>query len=67
MLAFLSAVGGDIKNIGIGVVNEENFADSCNHYSRQNTAIPFNYVDCNFTELSCRFLEDAEDPMIKRV
>ncbi|XP_022905337.1 ABC transporter G family member 20-like [Onthophagus taurus] len=67
MLAFLNAIGGDIKSIGIGVVNSEHMMDTCNRYLRQNTAIPHGFVDCDFHQLSCRFLEDMEDPMIKKV
>ncbi|KRT81367.1 hypothetical protein AMK59_5794, partial [Oryctes borbonicus] len=67
MLAFLSAVGGDIKNIGVGIVNEEYSLETCKHYAREHTAAPFGFVDCNFTKLSCRFLEDVEDSMIDKV
>lgn len=64
MLCFLTAIGGDIHNIKLAVVNNENSLNSCHNYIRQDTAIPYGFVDCNFTEISCRFLEDAKDPMI---
>ncbi|KAK9730736.1 ABC transporter [Popillia japonica] len=67
MLAFLSAIGGDVKNIGLGIVNDEYPLSACNHYNRMNTAIPYSIAECNFTELSCRFLEDVRDPMIHEV
>lgn len=67
MLAFLVAVGGDIRGIKIGIVNDENMFNSCQGYNRNLTALPYNYTDCDFDNLSCRFLDDIEDPMMSKV
>lgn len=68
MLAFLVAVGGDVRGIKLAVVNSENYMLNCNNYTGTNgTAIPYDYTSCHFMELGCRFLDQIEDPMIHKI
>lgn len=65
MLAFFLAIGNDVKAIKIATVNEEN----CLNYSNNKamSVLPYNDNECAFQQLSCRFLEFLDDPMIKPI
>ena len=65
---FLYAIGGEIRDLKLGIVNDETSILSCEDYDRNLTAIPdVEAFTCNFTNLSCRFLEYLEHPMIDKV
>ncbi|CAG9862958.1 unnamed protein product [Phyllotreta striolata] len=66
---FMSAVGGDIKSIPLGIVNDEATIVSCKDFSWNGTAIPSTteYGECHFRNLSCRFLTHLDHPMIDKV
>ncbi|CAG9856409.1 unnamed protein product [Phyllotreta striolata] len=61
--AFLSSVGGDVRNIPIGIINSE--STNCSNYTNT-TAVPYDYFYCHFQNLSCRFLSYIDDPMIEK-
>ncbi|XP_074031882.1 uncharacterized protein [Leptinotarsa decemlineata] len=64
---FLGAVGGDIKGINLGIVNDETMSVSCPGFAFNGTAIPYDYGSCHFSNLSCRFLSYLDHPMIHKV
>ncbi|CAH1102725.1 unnamed protein product [Psylliodes chrysocephalus] len=66
---FMSAVGGDIKNIPLGIVNDESMLVNCSNFSINGSAIPSTdeYGVCHFRNLSCRFLMHLDHPMIHKV
>jgi ABC-type multidrug transport system permease subunit len=66
-VAFLFAVGPDVRGIQLAIVNEESMLTSCPNFTALNTAIPYDYSSCHLSNISCRFLTYIEDPMIKKV
>ncbi|XP_056637728.1 uncharacterized protein LOC130445863 [Diorhabda sublineata] len=64
---FMSAVGGDIKSIPIGVVNDETMTISCPDFSINGSATPTDDGSCHFSNMSCRFLTYLDHPMIRKV
>nr|XP_022905336.1 ABC transporter G family member 20-like isoform X2 [Onthophagus taurus] len=65
ILTFLIAIGRDV-NINLGIVNDEHSLDTCNSYNRENTTFLHNH-QCDFQQLSCRFLDDFNDEHIKKI
>ncbi|RZC34174.1 ABC transporter G family member, partial [Asbolus verrucosus] len=66
-VAFLLAVGRDVVDIPLAIVNHESMSTLCPNFTATNTAIPYDYSSCHFDNLSCRFLTYIEDPMIYKV
>ncbi|CAH0554397.1 unnamed protein product [Brassicogethes aeneus] len=66
-MCFLLAVGGDIKDINLAVVNDETMTIKCENFSKNGTAVPYDFSSCHFDNLSCRFLTYLENPMINMV
>ncbi|KAJ8945137.1 hypothetical protein NQ318_001602 [Aromia moschata] len=64
---FVTCVGGDITNIPLAIVNDETMTASCVNFSPLGTAVPTNTSDCHFHNISCRFLETLNHPMIDKV
>ncbi|CAH1102722.1 unnamed protein product [Psylliodes chrysocephalus] len=63
--AFLSSVGGDVRNIPVGIINNE--IRDCSNFTSNGTAIPYDYFYCHFHNMSCRFLSYVDDPMIQKM
>ncbi|KAG5872759.1 hypothetical protein JTB14_030154 [Gonioctena quinquepunctata] len=64
---FMSAVGGDIKDIKLGIVNDETMTATCPEFDFNGTAVAYDYGSCHFSNLSCRFLTYLDNPMIDKV
>ncbi|XP_017786452.1 PREDICTED: ABC transporter G family member 23-like [Nicrophorus vespilloides] len=64
MLSFFLAVGGDVKGIKLGIVNDESMLTKCSNFTREGTAQPYNFSDCEFKDLGCRFVEHLHGPMM---
>lgn len=68
ILCFLYAVGGDIRDIKLAVVNDETMNYACNRTNFTGTATPYSFSSCHFTDMSCRFLKHLDEhPMMKLV
>lgn len=63
----MSAVGGDIKDIPLGIVNDESMVTSCPNFDNNGTLIPYSFSSCHFRNMSCRFLKQLDHPMITKV
>nr|XP_023029076.1 ABC transporter G family member 23-like [Leptinotarsa decemlineata] len=55
----LAGVGGNVKNIPLGIVNDE--VEDCSFVSN------FDDSSCRFSNMSCRFLTHLNHPMISKV
>lgn len=66
-LCFLFAVGPDIHDVKLGIINDETLTTSCSDYLINQTAIPHSINSCHFHNLSCRFLDYLDIPMINKV
>ncbi|XP_050499822.1 ABC transporter G family member 23-like isoform X1 [Diabrotica virgifera virgifera] len=67
MLMVVYSLGLEMRNIGLGVVNNENMNSTCFNYSFNDT-VEVENNDCHFTTLSCRFLEMLDNhPMINKI
>ncbi|CAG9766095.1 unnamed protein product [Ceutorhynchus assimilis] len=68
-LFFVYCIGGDIKRIPIGTVNAEVPGDGCKYYNKNMSAIipDKDTYKCTFQNLSCRFLEYLDHPMVKQI
>ncbi|KAK9873202.1 hypothetical protein WA026_021435 [Henosepilachna vigintioctopunctata] len=64
ILAFLYAVGPDIKDIPIAVVNDENM-NICGNFVLGESVMAYDSGSCHFHNLSCRFLTYLDNPMMK--
>lgn len=64
---FLYAIGGDIRNIKLAVVNEETMYKECNITDFNHTAVPYSFSSCNFTDMSCRALKSLDNHMVEMV
>lgn len=62
--AFLIAVGNDIKNINVAIVNEENQYHSCGNNDYH---IDYSGSHCNVLNLGCKFIEELDDSTIVKV
>lgn len=67
MLAFFLAVGNNVVDIKIAVINGEDILGECANYSYNESAIPYGESECSFNQLGCRFLEILQDPMMDLV
>lgn len=65
MTLFFVAIGADVKDIKFAIVNDENTNEACSKINANNTVI-FNDDTCDFNSLSCRFLDELNDPMIDK-
>lgn len=65
ILAFFIAIGTDIKDIKIALVNEE-YPHGCTKFMYNESAIPSDDT-CDLTGASCRFIEILNDPMFDLV
>lgn len=65
MTVFFLAVGGDPKGLSVAFVNKEN--GSCENFDSENYVYFTNESECEYRNLGCKFLEQVEDPMIKKV
>lgn len=66
-LCFLNGVGGDVKDLKLGIVNDESMTTRCPGFIFNGTTEPYNFGDCHFYNATCRFLEYLEHPMINKV
>lgn len=64
VLSFLLAVGGDVRDIPLAVVNNENFNNTCSNFTKHGTAIPYDYLKCHLNGMSCRFLKYLETNVV---
>lgn len=68
LLSIFIAIGPTVQDIKVGIVNDENIYNLCNNYNISQTVIPTtDETDCGFTALSCRFIDELEDPMIDKI
>ncbi|CAG9760962.1 unnamed protein product [Ceutorhynchus assimilis] len=65
-LCFLHGVGGEVKDLKLGIVNDETMTTRCSNFVFNGTTEIHDF-DCNFYNMSCRFLEYLEHPMIAKV
>lgn len=68
MVVFFLAIGADVHSIPLAFVNAEN--GSCPNFDITKSLVFNNDTDaddCEFTQMSCRFIEEVEDPMIDKV
>ncbi|KAL1498317.1 hypothetical protein ABEB36_009133 [Hypothenemus hampei] len=65
-LCFLNGVGGDPKNLKLGIVNDETLSTRCPNFDFNGTT-EIQDFDCHFNNMSCRFLEYLEHPMIHKI
>ncbi|KAJ8957482.1 hypothetical protein NQ317_014263 [Molorchus minor] len=64
---FVTAVGGHIKDVPLAIVNDETMTASCPNFSPLGTAFHDNSSNaCHFQNMSCRFLEELNNPMINK-
>ncbi|XP_050310195.1 ABC transporter G family member 23-like isoform X2 [Anthonomus grandis grandis] len=66
-LCFLNGVGGDVKGLKLGIVNDETMTTRCPDFNVNGTTQIHDFSDCYFSNMSCRFLEYLEHPMIHKV
>lgn len=66
-LCFLNGVGGDVKGLKLGIVNDETMTTRCQNFDFNGTTEIHDFTDCHFHNMSCRFLEYLEHPMIHKV
>ncbi|CAG9829053.1 unnamed protein product [Diabrotica balteata] len=64
---FMGAVGGDIRNIPLGIVNDEAMSVTCPGFSFNGTATATDDRACQLRNISCRFLSYLDHPMIDKV
>ncbi|CAG9819085.1 unnamed protein product [Phaedon cochleariae] len=64
---FMSTVGGNIRDIKLGIVNDESMTTACPNFSPNGTAVPYDFSSCHFYNMSCRFLTYLDHPMIHKV
>lgn len=68
MVVFFLAIGADVHSIPLAFVNAEN--GSCPNFDITKSLVFNNDTDaddCEFTQMSCRFIEEVEDPMIDKI
>lgn len=68
MTVFFLAIGANVHDIPLAFVNEEN--GTCMNFDITKTLIFNNDTDiddCEFQQMSCRFIHEVDDPMIKKV
>lgn len=56
-----------MRDIKVAIVNKENTDNLCNTYNPLHTATVVVNYECNFTALSCRFVDELNDRMIEKV
>ncbi|XP_050309611.1 ABC transporter G family member 23-like [Anthonomus grandis grandis] len=62
---FVYCIGGQLRDLKLGIINYEVPWDGCHMYDKRLSAIPNSETyDCTFRNLSCRFIEYLDDPMI---
>lgn len=66
LTCFYLAIGGNPRNLNIGIVNQEvmNFEDCANH--TMITAMPHDDT-CDLFKISCRFIDELGDELAKKV
>ncbi|KAI2474061.1 ABC transporter G family member 23-like [Diabrotica virgifera virgifera] len=64
---FMGAVGGDIRSIPLGIVNDEAMSVTCPGFSFNGTATATDDRACQLRNISCRFLSYLDHPMIEKV
>ncbi|GLV42002.1 uncharacterized protein CBL_05040 [Carabus blaptoides fortunei] len=62
---FFLAVGGDPIDLPVAFVNDEN--GTCAGFKMENSLTFLNETDCEFRQMSCRYIQEVEDPMIRKV
>lgn len=68
IMSFYLAIGLDLKDLKIGVVNEETRFNSCAAFNDDSNVISYyNFSSCEMTGLSCKFLRQIEGPLMKQV
>ncbi|KAL3270034.1 hypothetical protein HHI36_009090 [Cryptolaemus montrouzieri] len=67
IMAFYYAVGPEIKNMPIAIVNDENTNNFCENFSMKGSAVPYGYVNCHLHNISCRFLKYLDHPMMNPI
>ncbi|CAG9856408.1 unnamed protein product [Phyllotreta striolata] len=68
MLVTIYSIGLDMKNIPIGIINDEEMSAHCPDFSLNDTVLVDKSHSCHFHNLSCRFLKyHLDHPMIKKV
>lgn len=63
----VNGVGGDPKDLKLAIVNDETMTTLCKDFTTNGSAIPYGYSECHFHNLSCRFLQYLEHPMIHKI
>ncbi|XP_018577430.1 ABC transporter G family member 23 isoform X2 [Anoplophora glabripennis] len=64
---FMIAIGGDVRDIPLAIVNDETMTTHCPDFDPNGTAIPYSFSSCHFSNMSCRFLTHLDHPMITKV
>ncbi|XP_076266304.1 ABC transporter G family member 23-like isoform X2 [Rhynchophorus ferrugineus] len=63
----VNGVGGDVRDLKLGIVNDETMTTSCPDFNINGSAEPYGYGECHFYNLSCRFLDYLDHPMINKI
>ncbi|KAG5898814.1 hypothetical protein JTB14_011024 [Gonioctena quinquepunctata] len=66
ILIFFIAVGREVHNIPLGIVNDEATAAYCENFPLNKTVVATGDWECDLNHISCRLLQYLDDPVIKK-
>ncbi|KAG5872403.1 hypothetical protein JTB14_000704 [Gonioctena quinquepunctata] len=66
ILLFFFAIGRDVHNIPLGIVNDEATATYCENFPLNKTVVATGDWECEMDHISCRLLHHLDNPVIKK-